>query len=121
MHPTDPTQIPTSTQSPTDIPSTTNASAIQDFSIIRDAEALGVEEMVHLQSVQEDPIHAEHTPIIEELVIEAPHPGHPGMTSVRKRTPRRIHVDESRLSGLEGKLPKRTIDWQCSKILKEYF
>ena len=37
------------------------------------------------------------------------------------RTPRRIHVDESCMSGLEGKLLKRTIDCQCSKILKEYF
>ncbi len=97
---------------------------------MRDAQALGVEEMINLQSLQEDHNHVEHTPIIEECVIEAPQqresrtscpPSIPRLSSVRKRTPRCIHVDESCLSGLEGKLPKRTIDWQCSKILKEYF
>ena len=72
LRPMDPTQTLTTTQSPTDIPSTSNASTIQELGIIRDVEALGVEEMVDLQSVQEDPIHAEHTPIIEEPVIEAP-------------------------------------------------
>ena len=30
-------------------------------------------------------------------------------------------MDEICLSGLEGKFPKRTIDWQCSKLMKEYF
>ena len=25
------------------------------------------------------------------------------------------------MSGLEGKFPKRIIDWQCSKLIKEYF
>ena len=35
--------------------------------------------------------------------------------------PRHIHVDESCLSGLEGDFPKCTIDWKCSKLMKEYF
>ena len=30
-------------------------------------------------------------------------------------------MDESCLSGLEGKFPKCTINWQCSKLMKEYF
>ena len=30
-------------------------------------------------------------------------------------------MDEIYLSGLEGKLAKRTIDWQCSKLMKENF
>jgi hypothetical protein len=63
LRPTDPTQIPTTTQSPTDIPSTSNAPAIQDFGIMRDTQALGVEEMINLQSIQEDHNHVEHTPI----------------------------------------------------------
>ena len=29
--------------------------------------------------------------------------------------------DENVLPGLEGKFPKRTIDWQCRKLMKEYF
>ena len=48
-------------------------------------------------------------------------PSLPRLSTTRKRTPRRIYVDESCLSGLEGKFPKRTIDWQCSKLMKEYF
>ena len=45
----------------------------------------------------------------------------PRLSSARKRTRRCIHVDESCLSGLEGKFFKFTIDWQCSKLMKEYF
>ena len=30
-------------------------------------------------------------------------------------------MDESCLSGLEGKFPKHTIDWQCNTLMKEYF
>ena len=41
--------------------------------------------------------------------------------SATKRTSRRIHMDEICLSGLEGKFPKGTIDWQCNKLMKEYF
>ena len=48
-------------------------------------------------------------------------PSLPRLSTVIKRTPRHIHVDESCLSGLEGKLPKLTIDWQCNKLMKEYF
>ena len=43
------------------------------------------------------------------------------LSSARKRNPSCIHVDESCLSGLEGKFPKCTIDWKCSKLMKEYF
>ena len=119
LRPTEPTQISTSTQSPTNNPSTSNVEALQDIGILRDAQALGVEEMINFQSIQEDHNHVEHTPIIEEHVIEAPQqrssrtscpPSIPRLSSVRKRTPRRIHVDESCMSGLEGKLLKRTID-----------
>ena len=48
-------------------------------------------------------------------------PSLPQFSTARKRTPRCIHVDEICLSGLEGKFPKRTIDWQCNKLMKEYF
>ena len=44
-------------------------------------------------------------------------PSLPQFSTVRKRTPRHIHEDESCLSGLEGKLPKHTIDWKCSKLM----
>ena len=30
-------------------------------------------------------------------------------------------IDESELVTLEGKLPKQTIDWQCNKIIKDFF
>lgn len=30
-------------------------------------------------------------------------------------------MDDSTLAGVEGKLPKRTIAWQCSKIIKDFF
>ena len=47
-------------------------------------------------------------------------PSLPQLSTTRKRTPSRIHVDESCLSGLEGKFPKCTINWQCRKLMKEY-
>jgi len=39
----------------------------------------------------------------------------------RKRTPKRIQVDESELTSMEGKMAKRTILRHCSQIMKEYF
>ena len=48
-------------------------------------------------------------------------PSLPQLSIAKKRTLRRIHVDESCMSGLEDKFPKCTIDWQCSKLMKEYF
>ena len=119
LRPIDPTQISTTTQSPTDIPSMSNVEALQDIGILRGAEALGVEEMINLQSLKKYHNHVEHTPIIDEHVIEAPQQRSSGtscppyilrLSSVRKRTPRCIYVDESCMLGLEGKLPKRTID-----------
>jgi len=41
--------------------------------------------------------------------------------SKRKRTPKRIQVDESRLTSMEGKVPKRTILRHSSQIMKQYF
>ena len=41
--------------------------------------------------------------------------------SKRKRTPKRIQVDESRLTSMEGKVPKRTILRHCSQIMKQHF
>ena len=122
LRPTDPTEILTSTQSPTNNPSTSNVEDLEDIGILRDAEALDVEAMINLQSLQEDSVQVEHTPNMDQHAIRTPcPPALPRLSSVRKRTPRRIPVDKICLSGLEGKLPKRTIDWQCSKILKEYF
>ena len=101
---------------------------------MRDAEyqALELGAMINFQSLQEHHNHVEHTPNMDQHVNEAPQQRNPRIRSscplslprlsiARKRTPRRIHVDESCMSGIEGKLLKRTIDWQCSKILKEYF
>ena len=45
----------------------------------------------------------------------------PQLSSARKRNPRHIHVDESCMSCLEGKFQKHIIDWQCRKLMKEYF
>ena len=42
-------------------------------------------------------------------------------TSKRKRTPKRIQVDESKLTSMEGKVSKRTILRHCSQIMKQYF
>ena len=69
---------------------------------------------------------------MDQIVNEAPQQRSPGIRSscppslprlstARKMTHRCIHVDESCFSGLEGKLPKRTIDWKCNKLMKEYF
>ena len=42
-------------------------------------------------------------------------------TSKRKRNPKRIQVDESKLTSMEGKVSKRTILHHCSQIMKQYF
>ena len=128
-----PTQIPTSTQSPTNNPSTSHAEALEDIGILRDTEfqVLEVGEMINLQYLQEDHNHVDHTPNMHQHVNEAPQqrssairsscpPSPPLLSSARKRNPRRIHVDETCLSGLEGKFPKHTINSQCSKLMKEY-
>ena len=134
MHPMDPTQIPTSKQSPTNNPSMSHAEALEEIGILRDAEyqELDVEAMINFQSLQEDHNHVEHTPNMDRHANEAPQQRSPGIRSscppslprlstTRKNTPRCIHVDESCLLGLEGKFPKNTIDWKCSKLMKEYF
>ena len=122
--PTDPTQVPTSTQSPTNNPSTIHVEALEDIGILRDVEyeALDLGEMINFQSLQEDHDHVEHIPNMDQHVNEAPQerssgihcscpPSIPQLSIVRKMTPRHIHVDGSFLSGLEGKFPKRTIHW----------
>ena len=43
------------------------------------------------------------------------------LASKRKRTPKRIQVDESELTSMEGKVAKRTILRHCSQIMKQYF
>ena len=108
--------------------------ALEEMGIMRDVEyqELDLGAMINLQPLQEDHNHVEHTPNMDQHVNEAPQQRSPGirnscppslpqLSTVRKMTPRRIHVDESCLSDLEGKLPKRTIDCQCSKLMKEYF
>ena len=62
--PTDPTQIPTSTQSPTNNPSTSHVEALEDIGILRDTEyeALDLGTMINLKSLQEYQNHVEHTP-----------------------------------------------------------
>ena len=104
----DPTQVPTSTQSPTNNPSTSYVEYLEGIGVLRDDEyeALDLGEMINLQSLQEDHNHVEHTPIMDRHVNEAPQqrsprirsscpPSLPRLSSARKRTPRRIHVDES--------------------------
>ena len=53
LHPTDPTQIPTSTQSPTNNPSMSHVEALEDIGILRDVEyqALDLGAMINLQSL----------------------------------------------------------------------
>ena len=41
--------------------------------------------------------------------------------SKQKRTPKRIQVDESELTSMEGKVAKCTILRHCSQIMKQYF
>ena len=41
--------------------------------------------------------------------------------SKRKRTPKRIQVDESELTSMEGKVAKSTILRHCYQIMKHYF
>ena len=114
----DPTQIPTSTQSLTNNPSTSHAEALEDIGILRDIEyqVLDLGTMINLQSLQEDHNHVKHTPNMDQHVNEAPQqrssgirsscpPSLPRLSSTRKMTPRHINVDESCLSGLEGKFP----------------
>ena len=43
------------------------------------------------------------------------------LASKRKRTPKRIQVDESELTSMEGKVAKCTILCHCSQIMKQYF
>ena len=64
LRPTDPTQVPTSTQSPTNNPSTSHVEALEDIGVLRDAEyeALDLGAMINLQSLPEDHNHVEHTP-----------------------------------------------------------
>jgi hypothetical protein len=40
---------------------------------------------------------------------------------VRRRTSKRLQVDESGLASLEGKLPNHNISYHSYKIIKEYF
>ena len=89
--------------------------ALEYIGVLRDAEyeALDLGEMISLQSLPEDHNHVEHTPNMDRHVNEAPQqripgirsscpPSLPRLSTARKRTPRRIHVDENCLSGLEG-------------------
>ena len=41
--------------------------------------------------------------------------------SKRKRTPKRIQVDEIKLTSMEGKVAKCNILHHCSQITKQYF
>ena len=43
------------------------------------------------------------------------------ITSKQKRTPKRIQVDERKLTSMEGNVAKRTILHHCFQIMKHYF
>ena len=45
----------------------------------------------------------------------------PSISHGRKCTPKRIQVDESALSSMEGKMPRCTIRCHCSEIIRQYF
>lgn len=45
----------------------------------------------------------------------------PSISHGRKCTPKRIQVDESVLSSMEGKMPQRTIRRHCSEIITLFF
>ena len=115
-------------------PSTSHVEALEDIGILRYVEyqAFDLGAMINLKSLQEDHNHVEHTPNMDQHVNEAPQQRSPGihsscppslpqLSTTRKGTPRCIHVDESCMSGLEGKFPKCTTNWKCNKLMKEYF
>ena len=134
FHPTDPTQVRTSTQSPTNNTSMSHVESLEDIGVLRDAEyeALNLGALINLQSLLEDHNHVKHSPNMDRHVNEAPHqrrhgicsscpPSLPRLSTTKKRTPRCIHVDGNFLLCLEGKFPKRTIDWQCKEINEGIF
>ena len=125
----DPTQNPTSSEPPINNPSTSNDEVTQDNQILTDAKyaELDVEWVVNQKPPQEYHTQVECTPFHEQPVNELPQKINdeirtscptslPQLSGARKRTPRRIHLDKSFI-GLEGKLPKQTIDLHCSKIV----
>ena len=127
MRPTEPTQIPVSIQPPTNNPSTSDDQVLQDFQIPIDANytEYDAQQSVNVQCPHNEQTHVQHTPILNQHVNEVPEhtspPPLPQLSTARRKTPRRIRVDDSTLASLEGKLPKRTIAWQCRKIIKEFF
>ena len=73
LHPTDPTQVPTSTQYPTNNPSMSHVEALEDIGVLRDAEyeALDLGAMINLQSLPEDHNHVDHTPNMDRHVNDS--------------------------------------------------
>ena len=107
LRPMNQNQVPTSTQSPTNNPLMSHVEALEDISVLRDAEyeALDLGAMINLQSLPEDHNHVEHTPNMDRHVNDSRQqrsiwihsscpPSLPRLSTRRKRTPRRIHVDE---------------------------
>ena len=74
LHPMDPTQVPTSTQSPTNNPSMSHVEALKNIGILREVEyqALDLGAMINLKSHQEDHNHVEQTVNIDQHVNEEP-------------------------------------------------
>ena len=81
LHPIDPTQVPTSTQSPTNNTSMSHVEALEYIGILRDTEyqALDIGAMINLKSLQEDHNHVEHTPNMDQHGNEAPQQRIPGI------------------------------------------
>ena len=64
LHPIDPTQVPTSTQSPTSNPSTNHVEALEEIGVLRDAEyeALDLGAMINLKYLPEYHNHVDQPP-----------------------------------------------------------
>ena len=96
----------------------THVEGLEDIGILRDVEyqALDIGAVINFHYLQEYHNHVDHTPNMDQHVDETPQqrshgirsscpPSLPRLSSARKNNPRCIYVDESHLSGLEGKFP----------------
>ena len=73
LRPTNPTQVPTSTQSQTNNPSTSHVESLEDIGVLRDVEYEELDQgaIINFQSLQEDHNHVKHTPNMDQHVNDS--------------------------------------------------